>query len=139
MNEKKPARVLRLVRRAMRRRCYDPNDPDYHRYGAKGVTICKAWLERPSAFVEWALANGWRPGLYLDRRSNKRGYSPGNCRWVTPRESTLNRRSTIKLTYKGATKPLAIWAEELNLNYSTVLSRYRRGDAPEAVLRPVAR
>lgn len=64
------------------------HDPSYSH-----VTICKEW-DDPRVFVAWALANGFKPHLWLDRKDNELGYSPENCRWVTTSDSCRNRRWT---------------------------------------------
>lgn len=51
-------------------------------YGDKGIYVCDEWQEF-LPFYQWAVKNGWKPGLAIDRRKNKEGYSPGNCRFVT--------------------------------------------------------
>ena len=43
------------------------------------------------AFITWALANGYKRGLFIDRTNNDGDYSPENCKWVTCRESVWNR------------------------------------------------
>ena len=63
-------------------------------YYAK-CTVCDEWLDF-SNFARWALANGYRRELQIDRIDNERGYSPDNCRWVTPSEQNRNRRMTEK-------------------------------------------
>lgn len=80
----------------MRDRCYNTNHKFYKDYGGRGITICDEWNNDASAFVSWLHANGWRHGLQIDRKNNDLGYSPDNCRIVTPRENTNNRRTTIR-------------------------------------------
>ena len=63
-------------------------------YYAK-CTVCDEWLDF-SNFARWALANGYRQGLQIDRIDNARGYSPDNCRWVTRVVQNRNRRMTPK-------------------------------------------
>lgn len=58
-------------------------------------TICDEWLDF-TAFYRWAVSNGYRPELQIDRIDNTRGYSPDNCRWVTRSEQSRNRRMTEK-------------------------------------------
>lgn len=134
MKETDPRRKLRLVRRAMLRRCCDPSDPDFRLYGARGIALCPEWQEAPKAFTDWALDNGYRPGLYLDRIDNAKGYSPSNCRWVTPQQSVDNRRCTIKITFKRRTMTLRAWSEALGINVNTLYSRYRNGLPPARIL-----
>lgn len=73
-----------------RRRCTDPNHPDWRNYGGRGITMCAAWR---LSFAEFYEHIGPRPpGLTLDRINNNAGYRPGNVRWATRAEQTANRR-----------------------------------------------
>ena len=66
-------------------------------YRDRGITVCEEWRNSPRAFGDWLLAHGWRKGLQIDRYDNDRGYSPDNCRVVTPKENVNNRRNTLRL------------------------------------------
>ena len=57
--------------------------------------ICDEWLDFTN-FYRWAMANGYRKELTIDRIDNEKGYSPDNCRWVTIVEQLRNRRMTEK-------------------------------------------
>jgi hypothetical protein len=122
----------------MKTRCYNQKDPRYKNYGVRGITICEEWLcsERVkglkggltkgwSAFKTWAEENGYSDELTIDRIDNNKGYSPENCRWVTMKAQTNNRRNNKYIFYKGRTQTLAQWCEELQLNRNTVVSRLR--------------
>lgn len=63
------------------------------------VTICEEWREDPRSFGVWAAANGYAPGLTIDRIDPKKGYSPTNCQWVTLSENV--KRSHITSPRKG--------------------------------------
>lgn len=65
-------------------------------YINKGITICDEWREFNN-FNEWALNNGYKDGLQIDRINNNAGYFPSNCRWVTPSINMRNRECTVKL------------------------------------------
>ena len=61
-------------------------------YAERGIRVCNEWHVRDS-FFSWALSNGYRDDLEIDRIDNSKGYEPGNCRWVTHKENQNNRRS----------------------------------------------
>lgn len=86
---------------SMKQRCYNPNSSDYSRYGDRGITIYQEWLDDHESFIEWALANGWKRGLTIDRIDNDCGYSPDNCRWVNMQVQTRNARSNVTDFEKG--------------------------------------
>jgi phage I-like protein len=72
---------LYVVWQNMRLRCRSSDDKA-QRYHDRGITICAEWLNSWPAFSQWATANGWEPGLEIDRRENNKGYCPDNCRFV---------------------------------------------------------
>lgn len=118
----------------MRKRCYYSNSKDYHNYEARGISICKEWLDNEKsgegnctrgfiAFRKWALSNGYSDNLTLDRVDSNEDYCPENCRWVTNRTQENNKRDNLYINYKGKRQSLSDWCRELELNYNKV---YRR-------------
>ena len=61
-------------------------------YADRGINVCEEWLNDRTLFFDWAFANGYSDELQIDRIDNDLGYSPDNCRWVTPKENQANRR-----------------------------------------------
>lgn len=123
---------------SMIRRCYRKNNSSYPYYGARGIKICEEWLNDRSKFIDWALSNGWKRNLSIDRISNDQDYSPRNCRWATTKEQGINRRKTVIVNYKGERVALAQLAHEANLTTTVVLGRVRRGwSIEDALTRPV--
>lgn len=83
-------------------RCENPNEPGFEKYGAKGINVCQAWRASFEAFRDWALANGYRADLTIDRFPNNAGnYEPGNCRWATYTEQNRNQSRNRPILYKG--------------------------------------
>lgn len=82
---------LRNVWNHMISRCTNPNDKMFPRYGGRGISVCREWSGRSAEFVRWALANGYQPGLEIDRENNNGNYEPGNCRFVTHSENQRNK------------------------------------------------
>jgi hypothetical protein len=80
---------------AMKGRCGNPRATGFEYYGGRGISVHSEWLEF-EPFMAWAKANGYAPGLSIDRIDTNAGYSPDNCRWVTPHDQSLNMRRTKK-------------------------------------------
>jgi hypothetical protein len=81
------------IYRGMKQRCYYPKHKWYKNYGGRGITICDEWKNSSKAFFEWAVANGYKDNLTLDRINNDGNYEPSNCRWISCRDQAANRRS----------------------------------------------
>lgn len=116
------------VLRMMKKRCYDNTCEYYQNYGGRGITICDEWLKPNGhwAFQKWALENGYEDGLTIDRIDNNKGYSPENCRWVTRKFQSNNKRNNVWITMNGETKTLAEWCEYYNMPYARVEARYTK-------------
>ena len=90
--------VLCQCRRDIINRCTNPECEAYPDYGGRGIDVCSEWADTingADVFADWALSNGWKPGLEIDRVDNDFGYSPENCRWTTRVANSLNRRSNV--------------------------------------------
>ena len=124
----------------MKQRCYNPRDKHYKWYGSKGVKVCSEWLNNVEEFVEWALNNGYKPGLTLDRIDSNGDYTPSNCRFITIQAQQRNKSSNHVLTYEGISLTIQEWAEKLNITPSTLRSRIDKGwTIDRALTTPVRR
>jgi hypothetical protein len=95
----------------MVKRCTLPQNRQWKNYGGRGIKLCPEWLNF-APFGEWALANGWKEGLQMDRIDNDGNYEPSNVRFVTPSENCNNRRTTKMLTAFGETKAMMDWVRD---------------------------
>lgn len=110
----------------MKQRCYNKNNKDYKNYGARGIIVCNEWLDDFMIFYSWAISNGYRDDLTLDRVNVNGNYEPNNCRWATQGEQNNNKQSHHKLTYNGETLTLAQWSERVNIPYNTLERRINK-------------
>jgi len=97
-------RKLRETYNNMIGRCYNYKHISYKNYGAKGITVCKEWIDNYKNFLEWALSSGWKDGLRLDKDIKVKGnkvYSPDTCLWVTPKENSRNTSRNVKFLFNG--------------------------------------
>lgn len=115
-------------------RCTRENHKSYAYYGGRGIFVCQEWLEDRSRFFEWAMANGYKEGLTLDRVENDGPYAPDNCRWVDRFAQCSNTRDNVMLTYQGKTQHAMAWARELGLDPNNIWRRKREGWSDEDAL-----
>jgi hypothetical protein len=107
-------------------RCEWGGHPSYAKYGAKGIRVAPQWF----SFECFLKDMGERPdGTSIDRKDNKKGYSPENCRWATRQEQALNTSRTIKIVYQGEIIAFHTLCEQLNLPKKAIRARaVRRGN-----------
>lgn len=119
-------------------RCTNQNNPAWYRYGGRGITVCDEW-KNYEAFRDWAVSNGYRDDLTIDRVDNDKGYSSSNCRWATVTEQNNNTRRNHLLSYNGETKTMAEWSCELEIPYKTLHRRIKslHWDVEKALTQPV--
>jgi hypothetical protein len=108
----------------MKQRCYQKNNKSYKDYGGRGISICDEWLNDTNKFVDWAIENGYKFGLEIDRIDTNGNYCPENCRWVDDYIQNNNKRNNILVTYNNKTQSLRKWCRELGLPYRKTHRRY---------------
>lgn len=123
--------------RSMKGRCANLNDKDY---GGRGISVCQEWAESFEAFRSWANANGYAENLEIDRIENNGNYEPGNCRWITRKKNSRNRRNKRTIAAFGEVKTLVEWTEDkrCSAGIKELWARLNRGwDAERAISTPV--
>lgn len=105
--------------RAVVRRCTNPNDKDYYRYGGMGVTLAEDWLD----YLKFRADMGEPPtdSHSLDRVDPYGGYNKDNCRWATVLEQNRNIRSFGKT--RGVSLRGNKWYAIIGLNNRQIYSR----------------
>jgi hypothetical protein len=100
--------------RGILQRCYNPRSKDYHRYGARGITVCLRW----AVYQNFLEDMGPRPsrGHQVDRVDNDAGYGPENCRWATLSEQQSNTRRNRRWEKDGKIFTLTEWAGFLGIS-----------------------
>jgi hypothetical protein len=116
----------------MIQRTGNPNNPDYPRYGGRGIAVCERW----KSFENFAADMGptFRDDLTLERIDVNGSYDPDNCTWITRAEQQRNRRNNHTVTWQGRTMILAAWEELLGLKPRILGNRLRSGWSVERAL-----
>lgn len=110
----------------MRQRCNNKNDKLFKYYGGRGIKVTEEW-EKFENFYQWAMSHGYTDSLTIERIDVNGDYEPSNCAWKTMKVQCNNKRTNIKIAYKGEIKNLKEWCDELNLNYKLIHGRITYG------------
>lgn len=115
----------------IKRRCENPNEKCYPRYGGRGIRC----LFR--SFEEFFAEAGERPSRkhQIDRIDNNGHYEPGNIRWVLPKQQQRNRGNSRIVTVGGRSMCLAEACETHGKPYQLTWQRiFRDGVSPNTAL-----
>lgn len=100
---------------AMWGRCTNPNNCRYELY--KGRVPPERW----KSFKNFLEDMGEVPeGYSLERKDNKKAYSPENCKWIPKAQQGSNTSRVRFVTNKEITLPLIQAVKYLNLIYAQV-------------------
>ena len=120
-----------FVWKAMKARCFNPRNKFFKDYGARGITVCKRWLDY-SLFI-WDLGkcpDGWQ----IERVDNNGNYDPQNCRWATIAEQKRNTRQTRFLELNGERLCMRDWSNRMGFSKTTIHYRLLRGWSVEKAI-----
>lgn len=139
IQETEELRYIRKIWRAVKYRTH-PKYFERHLYYDKGVRMCKDWSNNFESFKIWALENGLKKGLHIDRIDGNSGYEPNNCRVVTPVENANNRENTFIVEYDGVKYPFMelVRKKRLEDKQYSIRARIKRGwKVEEAIDTPI--
>ena len=112
----------------MRKRCNNPRNHAFARYGGKGITVCARW----DCFETLLSDMGHCPSREhsIDRIDNSKGYDPDNCRWADHRQQNQNKRNAVLTqemadtirALKKSGKTVSAIAEEIGVKRHNVAS-----------------
>jgi len=118
----------------MKSRCRDPNNPGYHRYGGRGITVCKRWDDFVLFWED--MGPTWQRGLSIERVDNDLGYQPDNCRWATGYDQTRNMSRNRYIQTPWGRMTVRDAAAKAGVPHRTVHGRIKDGWPEERLLEP---
>lgn len=121
----------------MKERCNNPNTKKYHHYGGKGIRICDEWARDFLVFFNWAMGNGYREDLWIERIDGGKDYEPSNCKWATPKEQANNTTRNIRVSINGEIMTISQLADKTGIDYKTLKDRYYEGKLGARLIDPV--
>jgi hypothetical protein len=74
----------------MMERCYKSYSTAYKNYGGRGITVDIIWHDFINFYND--MHNGFNENLQIDRIDVNGNYCKNNCRWVTQKINSRNRR-----------------------------------------------
>ena len=123
--------------KSMLERC-SPKYSEKHRYFERGISVCDEWANDYFKFKQWAMANGFKKGLQIDRIDNTKGYFPDNCRFVTNVINVNNRENTFYIEYKGQKIAFMLLMRNLNIRslnkIQSIRARIKRGKSADLAI-----
>lgn len=131
----------------MKQKCSNPKNPEFKRYGKRGITVCAEWKNDFQCFWDWSYANGYKEEIMpngknkwtIDRIDTNGNYEPSNCRWVDMLIQSNNKRDNHLITYEGETLTLAQTARKYGINRQLLSERLCYGwSIDEAIKTPVS-
>lgn len=123
---------------SMKKRCLNENCDRYKDYGERGIEICDEWKNSFKSFYSWAINNGYRDDLSIERKDNDEGYNPDNCTWIPLEYQARNTRNTVRLEINGELYTLHELSDATGIPYQIIRSRYYSGwDTQRILSQPV--
>ena len=83
--------------KGMLARCNNPQNAHYLYYGGKGIRVCDEWTGKDGFlnFYNWAIVNGYKDELSIERMNIDGNYCPENCKWIPRHEQAYNKSNSF--------------------------------------------
>ena len=109
-------------------RCHNPNNTAYKDYGKRGICVDDFWrISFNNFLIWWNLQDLYdNPKATIDRIKNDEGYSPTNCRLISMKEQSRNKRSNVWMTNGSDVLCLTDVARVLNKSTGAIYKHIRR-------------
>lgn len=109
----------------MVKRCHQPKNASYQKYGARGIKVCSSWRAYSQFYND--MIDTYAPGLTIERIDVNGNYEPSNCTWIPNENQAKNRRTTRWVNGMCAKDACKL----AGVNYATFLLRLKRGQTIE--------
>lgn len=101
----------------MKKRCYNKNCKNAKTYYYRNIKVCDEWRYSFANFYNWAINNGYKDNLTIDRIDVNGNYEPINCRWTDIKTQNNNRTNNRIVFYDNKKMTLKQLAEMYKINY----------------------
>ena len=112
-------------------RCYNSNSTGYEDYGGRGIKVCNEWLNKDNGFINfynWAINNGYRDDLTIDRINVNGNYEPSNCRWIPKEYQAENKRNSRYVYFNGEKFTIPQFANILGITFELLIYRLKKNN-----------
>ncbi len=109
----------------MRRRCNNPNTPEFKHYGGRGIRVCKRWDDFECFLADMGVKPS--PRHSIERIANEGNYEASNCKWATRIEQANNTRGNRVLAFEGQTQTLTQWSRRVGIDVGCIQKRLKLG------------
>jgi hypothetical protein len=99
-------------------KCYNEKHPTYHKFGAKGITVCDLWRNGAKDMYEWALSVGWKEKDVFCLKEGAKEFNPKTVYLIPQNEvcSMIGQSQGVQITYRGETHSIQKWAEIMDVD-----------------------
>ena len=116
-----------MIWAGIKNRCNNKGNKVYKNYGGRGITVCNDWENDFLSFYNWALDNGYKDNLTIDRIDVNGNYEPNNCRWTTIKEQANNKRNTVKIQIYDEIKTAYEFEKQYGISAKVLIDRFQKG------------